>query len=166
MPPKKENKIASIFKWFMIITGAIGVLLAVGAAIMKYGEDKKDAETKQFTSNEMKVKTETWVNSPHNEVELYKIAEENLAQGKIYMEGKKEFDTAFVFVQDILKGDIEDKLDRVRSRGVRDSLAIKNAENDSIAFEEIRDIKREQRIQGIVNDEILELLKELKENQE
>ncbi len=159
-PPKKqkENRTLYFIKIFLITTAAIGVLISVVMGIMKYGEDKKETETRLFTSNEMRVKTEEWVNSPHNEVELYKIQEKSI-------QAKKDFDTAFVVVKNILTDDIENKKDRIRSRAVRDSLFLIGVQNDSITADEISDMKDQLKIQNLSNELILKELKEIKENQ-
>ena len=159
----KEHSGAFYIKWFTILATVVGILATVYYTVREQGEDRKDIETRLFTDNTMKVKTEEWVNSPRNEVELYKVATANLEQGELYLQGKRDFDSAFVFIRSVLENDIEDKLNRIASRKTRDSLAKISTYNDSISTEEIKFVKRELRNYGNDLSDILEEIKKIKD---
>ena len=120
MPHEKTFK-QRVMSWVtpsLIITIG-GILIAGGTKIFNAIIDQNKimikTEQKQFTSPEMRIKTEEHVTTPFNPVNVY-IQGEKLAKQQV------KVDTALAQIQQIIKEKEEDKKRVNKSRSARDSI--------------------------------------------
>ena len=154
MVNKKPTILDKFNKLFPLITlvGGLGTLLSFTVWGSTLIEEFKHL---MFSSPEMQVKTELWINSPHNEVELYKIQKQSIETTERSLEASEKNAKAIRFVDSIFKNDLEDKANRIKSRAKRDSINILMLEQLSKINNSMEKIELRQKVQGTQLDSII-----------